>query len=76
MGQPVQLLYNGDDASKVIRICEMSAQLGVGVACAYRDALANVIVGGTATTVEFICPSVRDSAGSAGGFSVYDAPVL
>jgi len=76
VGQTVQLLYNGANAPKVIRVCEMSAKLGVGVACAYRDALANVIVGGSGATVEFTCPVVRDGAAGAGGFSVYDAPVL
>jgi hypothetical protein len=60
----------------VIRVCEMSAQLGVGVACAYREALANVVVDKPGATVEFTCPAVRDGADGAGGFSVYDAPLL
>ncbi|MDO8434353.1 MAG: hypothetical protein Q7S58_18280 [Candidatus Binatus sp.] len=63
-------------APKVVRVCEVSAQLGVGVACAYRDALANAIVDVTGGTVGFTCPAVRDDAGGAGGYAVYDAPLL
>jgi hypothetical protein len=75
LGQTVQLVYN-DPAPKVVRVCEMSAQLGVGVACAYRSALANEIVSGSGATVEFSCPVVRDGTAGTGGYSVYEAPVL
>jgi hypothetical protein len=75
-GQPVKLRCESDDAPKVLRICEMSAQLGVGVACSFGDALANVIVDDHPTKVNFTCPAVRDDAGGAGGYSAYDAPVL
>ena len=75
-GQQVKLRCESDDGPKVLRICEMSSQLGVGVACAYGDSLANVIVDGPGTKVKFSCPAVRDDATGAGGYSVYDAPVL
>jgi hypothetical protein len=70
------LSYSSADASKVIRICEVSAQLGVGVACTYRDALANEIVGSSGATINFTCPAVRDDPAGGGDYSIYDAPVL
>jgi hypothetical protein len=74
-GQTVQIGWGGD-VLRVLRVCEMSAQLGVGVACAYRDAVANVILAAHGATVSFMCPAVRDGAKGAGGYSVYDAPLL
>ncbi|HET9696775.1 MAG TPA: hypothetical protein VFP40_07910, partial [Terriglobales bacterium] len=65
-----------DQQAKVLRVCEVSAQLGAGVACPYRDSLSNTIVGQDGTTVQFTCPTVRDGSGTSGGFSLYEAPVL
>jgi len=71
--------------SAVVRICEMSGQNGVGVACTVGDSIANVVVGSAATPVQFACPAVRDAAMSSdaipvpltlpgvGGYSVYRA---
>ena len=59
----------------MLRICEKSAALGVGVACSMRDSLANKIVGSTSTPVSFTCPAVRDAVGT-GGYSFYTAPVV
>jgi len=75
-GKPVRLQCESDDAPKVLRVCEISAQLGAGVACTYRDSLANVIVGKNDTDVSFSCPAVRDGAPGSGGYSIYEAPVL
>jgi hypothetical protein len=72
----VSLSCKSDDGPKVLRVCEMSAQLGEGVACSYRDSLANVIVDSQGTKVNFTCPAVRDGANGAGGFSLYDASVV
>jgi hypothetical protein len=76
VGEPVRLQCESDDAPNVIRVCEVSAQLGVGVACAYRDSLANVIAGEHDTKVDFTCPAMRDSTRGNGAYSVYGAPVL
>jgi hypothetical protein len=69
----------------VVRICEVSGQSNIGVACTLADAVANVIVGSTPTPVQFVCPAVRDAAMSntsppipqavpgVGGYSVYRA---
>jgi hypothetical protein len=68
----------------VLRICEVSGQSNIGVACTVADAVANIIVGTTPTRVRFSCPAVRDSVmvGSppvpqtvpgVGGYSVYRA---
>jgi hypothetical protein len=74
---------------QVVRICEKSGQLGVGVACTMLSSTANVIVGQTATPVSFTCPAVRDAAMVAdstgtlvpqtqpgvGAYSVYQAAI-
>jgi len=60
---------------QVVRACERSDMLGVGVACAVGDSVANAVVNGSAT-VSFTCPAVRDGAAGAGGYSLYTAPLL
>jgi hypothetical protein len=75
-GQAVDLPYTSADASQVVRICEVSARLGVGVACAYRDSLANVIIDPHGSDVAFTCPTIRDDPAGAGGYSIYQSPVL
>lgn len=62
-GTPVQLTCTvSGNAPAVVHVCEVSGQLGVGVACTLADAKANVIVGTTPTPVSFACPVVRDAA--------------
>lgn len=58
----------------ILRICEASDTLGP-LACANRDSV-NALVGRNATAVSFVCPAVRDGAPGAGGYSVYEAPLL
>jgi len=76
-------LAPGDEPA-VLRICQVSGQYSVGVACTFSDAVANVIVGTTPTPVKFSCPAVRDSimvgappvpqpVPGVGGYSVYRA---
>jgi len=69
----------------VVRICEISRQSNVGVACTLAGAIANVIVGTAPTPVRFACPAVRDAVMSStsppvpqivpgvGGYSIYRA---
>jgi hypothetical protein len=73
-GQTVTLTCMNHGAAQTLRVCEQSAALGVGVACAFADAHANVIVDGP-TQVAFPCPEVRDRDG-AGGYAVYTASVV
>jgi hypothetical protein len=77
----------GGGAPSVLRVCEESAQLGIGVACTVGDSVANVIVGTTPTKVSFACPAVRDAtmvdsgggvlvptaSPGVGGYSLYQA---
>lgn len=81
--QPVTLSLRaaGEDAPpQVVRVCERSAVLDTGVACAYEDAVANEIVDAGGATVSFTCPLVRD-AEEAGqepadaNYSLYAAPL-
>jgi hypothetical protein len=75
-GQTVTLSCSTASGTQVLRVCEKSEALGVGVACAVKDASANAIVTSAPTTVSFTCSAVRDSASGAGGYSVYEAPIL
>ena len=75
-GSQVRLQCESGDAANVVRVCEISARLGFGVACTHRDAVANAIVSGDDTDLKFACPAVRDGAASRGGYSLYMAPVL
>ena len=62
------------DEAQIVRICEISEKLGVGVACTVRDSIANVIV--VPGSGDVSCPAVRDAAASGtGGYSVYTAPI-
>jgi hypothetical protein len=64
------------DEAAVVRICEMSDKLGVGVACTVRDSIANVVIVPGSGNVSFTCPAVRDASTSGrGGYSVYTAPI-
>lgn len=65
----------GEAEPQVLRVCETSAVLGVAVACSYQQALANQIVGRTATEVSFECPFARDAQEPGGTFALYTAPV-
>jgi hypothetical protein len=59
----------------VVRVCETSRVLGTGVACVYRESLANVIVRDEEAAVMFTCPAARDALEPGGEVSLYVAPV-
>ena len=61
---------------QVLRICDVSALLGVGTACTFEDALANVIVAQVEQTAEFICPLPRSADEPGGFYALYTAPVF
>jgi hypothetical protein len=76
-GSTVTLTCSTAGAAQVVRVCERSEALGVGVACTLADSAANTLLAsGAPTQVTFACPAVRDSAAGTGGYSVYGAPVL
>lgn len=68
----------------VLRSCEVSDVLGIGLACEEDDAISNVIMGLNSTsTVQFTCPLVRDYERDEddedarlvkGGYALYVAP--
>jgi len=75
-GGNVRLHCRVRDEAQIVRICEISEKLGVGVACTVRDSIANVIVVPGSGDVSFPCPAVRDAvATGTGGYSVYTAPI-
>jgi hypothetical protein len=73
VGTTVNLTCQSKKASQVLRVCEKSGSLGVGVACALSGSMANQIVDGTAT-LSFPCPVDRDTG--LGGYSVYNASIV
>lgn len=75
-GGPVTLHCESAGSPQVVRVCERSHVLGSGVACTVGDSIANSIVPSGGVDLTFQCPSVRDAAAGAGGFSIYRAPVL
>jgi hypothetical protein len=75
-GSTVNLKCHTRGSKQVLRICERSEVLGVGVSCTFPDSVFNEVVDGNVEFVSFACPAVRDSTTGAGGYSVYEAPVL
>jgi hypothetical protein len=77
-GSAVQLTCSveEDNAPQVLRICETSATLGVGVACTHQDALANRLISSDPTEVSFTCPAARDTDEPGGHYALYTAPIL
>jgi hypothetical protein len=77
-GQPAKLscsLQEGD-APQAIRLCEFSHELGAGLGCVFKDALATAIVGSRQMETAFLCPSARDEDEPGGRFSLYTAPLF
>jgi hypothetical protein len=72
---PVRVAASADP--QVVRVCEWSDSLDVGLACPFEDSIANRIVSVEETTVAFTCPAVRDAAEEtpAGRYSLYTAPL-
>ena len=77
VAQPVNLSLHltEEGAPLVVRACERSAVLGTGVACAYQDARANVVVGEGGGALSFSCPAVRDGEATDGNYALYVAPL-
>ncbi|MCI0393797.1 MAG: hypothetical protein L0332_07210 [Chloroflexi bacterium] len=78
-GQEVQLSCSvaEDAAPQVLRLCEYSHLLGVGLACTLLDSLANVVVGPEQpVAVTFTCPLPRDVEEEGGRYALYSAPVF
>jgi hypothetical protein len=77
-GEEVQLIcqVEEDAPPQVLRVCEFSQVLGLGVACTFLDSLANRVIGSTRTNVTFTCPFIRDEQETGGRYAFYTAPVF
>lgn len=76
-GAPVALHCTSAGGPAVVRVCERSEALGVGVACTAGDAAATAVVPPGGADVTFTCPEVRDApAPEVGGYSLYHGPLL
>jgi len=64
---------------QVLRVCESSIALNVGLACRYNDSLANEIIKAVEPryeTITFTCPDFRDVVEKGGRYSLYQAMVI
>ncbi len=76
-GSTVGLTCTTSGPSQVLRVCERSDALAVGIPCTVGEASANVVVAaGAPASFRFTVPAVRDSAPGAGGYALFRAPVL
>ena len=78
-GEKVELTCSLADEQappQVLRICETSAVLGVGTACTYTAAIANVTISDPNTAVAFTCPAPRDENEPGGDYAFYTAPAF
>ncbi|MFZ0544087.1 MAG: lysyl oxidase family protein, partial [Candidatus Promineifilaceae bacterium] len=77
-GEPVLLTCSVPPAARpqVLRICEYSQILGVGVACVFSDAMVNWVVTDRPVQLGFTCPFLRDENEMGGRYSFYTAPAF
>jgi hypothetical protein len=77
-GQQVQLICQVEENGppQILRVCEFSQGLGLGVACTFLDSLANRVINNTRTNVTFTCPFIRDEQETGGRYAFYTAPVF
>ncbi len=62
------------ESPAVVRVCEASTVLKVGMACTTLDALSNAVVPAFGVIVKFKCPTARDSLELGGSYALYTAP--
>jgi hypothetical protein len=61
----------------VLRVCEVSQMLGIGIPCTYLNSDSNTIIDGDSEIVTFSCPAVRDATvAGTGGYSLSNAPLV
>ena len=62
---------------QVLRVCEASEGLDLGIPCTYLNSVSNTIIDGDSETVTFACPAMRDATvPGTGAYSTLDAPLL
>ena len=75
-GQPVTLTCASESAPSIVRVCDHSSVLDVGIACTYRQSLATEVAGDEDVRLSAICPG-PDSFGESGGkLSVFVSPLF
>jgi hypothetical protein len=75
-GSKVKLSCKTGGSKQVLRVCEVSQMLGVGIPCTYLNSASDTIIDGDSETVTFSCPAVRDATvAGTGGYSVSNAPL-
>jgi hypothetical protein len=77
-GEPVLLTCQVPPAAppQVLRICEYSRMLGVGLACVFSESMVNWVVTEQPVQLGFTCPFLRDEVETGGRYSFYTAPAF
>jgi hypothetical protein len=76
-GSTVTLQCKTAGSQQVLRVCETSQALGIGIPCTYLNSASNTIIAGDSEKVTFTCPAVRDAAvAGTGGYSMSHAALL
>jgi hypothetical protein len=77
-GDPVLLTCQVPPAAppQVLRICEFSKMLGVGVACVFTESMVNWVITENPVQLGFTCPFLRDEVETGGRYSFYTAPAF
>ena len=61
----------------MLRVCEASEVLGIGIPCTYLNSVSNTIIDGDAKSVTFTCPAAKDAAvPGTGAYSTLHAPLV
>jgi len=76
-GSKVELSCKTGGSKQVLRVCEVSEMLGVGIPCTYLDSTSNTIINADSETITFSCPAVRDATvAGTGGYSLSNAALV
>lgn len=65
-----------DAAPQVLRICETSDVLGIGIPCTYESSLLNRTITNEGRNITFTCPRPRDENEPGGDYTFYTAPLF
>lgn len=64
-----------DDSSQVLRICEASRAMQIGIPCTYNEAIASEIIV-SKKDISFTCPKARDAVETGGLYSFLTGPLF
>jgi hypothetical protein len=69
----VVVTCSSESGPALVRVCDYSDALGVGVACSFRQSLVSALVTADSTELNTTCPSARGVGESGGTLAVFTA---